>query len=102
MAYGFSKSGDQVIGITRNIAPDQPDWELIAVDVKTAAEKKLAILHLPPNVGEATGFSLHPDGKRFATSIVRGPYDICILEGFDHQKSWFDRLMGMCFETGTT
>ena len=93
MAYGFSKGGDQVIGITRNIAPDQPDWELISVDVKTGGEKRLATLHLPPNVGEATGFSLHPDGKRFATSIVRWPYDIWMLEGFDQRKSWLDRLL---------
>jgi hypothetical protein len=93
MAYGFSKSGDQVIGILRNTAPDQPDWELISVDVKTGGDKRLAILQLPPNVGEAAGFSLHPDGKRFATSIVRWPYDIWMLEGFDQQKSWLDRLL---------
>jgi Tol biopolymer transport system component len=93
MAYGFSKSGDQVIGISRNIALDQPDWELISVDLKTGSEKRLAILQLPPNVGEAAGFSLHPDGKRFATSIVRWPYDIWMLEGFDQQKSWLDRLL---------
>jgi serine/threonine protein kinase/Tol biopolymer transport system component len=93
MAYGFSKSGDQVIGISRNIAPDQPDWELMSVDMKTGSEKRLAVLHLPPSVGDAAGFSLHPDGKRFATSIARWPYDIWIIEGFDQQKSWLDRLL---------
>jgi len=27
------------------------------------------------------GFSLHPDGKRFLTSIAKEPYDIWMLEG---------------------
>ena len=92
-AYGFSKSGEQVIGVFQNTAPDHAEWELYSVDVKTGAEKRLAALDLPPNVGEVAGFSLHPDGKRFATSIARWPYDIWMLEGFDQQKSWLDRLL---------
>ena len=56
-------------------------------------EKRLAALDLPKNVGEVSGFSLHPDGKRFATSIARWPYDIWMLEGFDQEKSWLDRFL---------
>jgi Tol biopolymer transport system component len=93
LAYGFSKSGEQVIGIFHNTAPDQPEWELYSVEVKTGSEKRLAALNLPPNASEVAGFSLHPDGKRFATSIGRWPYDIWMLEGFDQQKSWLDRLL---------
>jgi hypothetical protein len=92
-AYGFSKSGEQVIGVFQNTAPDHAEWELYSVDVKTGTEKRLAALDLPKNVGEVSGFSLHPDGKRFATSIARWPYDIWMLEGFDQQKSWLDRLL---------
>ena len=91
-AYGFSKSGDRVIGVMRSRAPERADWELISVDVKTGAEKRLAPLHTPPNAGEVAGFSLHPDGKRFATAIARWNYDIWMLEGFDQPKSWLDRL----------
>ena len=31
----------------------------------------------------AGGFSLHPDGTRFATSIQIWPSDIWMVEGFD-------------------
>jgi hypothetical protein len=31
------------------------------------------------------GFSLHPDGTRFITSLGLWPSDIWMLEGFDRQ-----------------
>jgi hypothetical protein len=91
--YGFSKSGEQLIGVFQNTATDAAEWEMFSVDLKTGAEKRLAPLNLPPNVGDLAGFSLHPDGKRFATSIARWPYDIWMLEGFDQPKSLLDRLL---------
>ena len=81
-----------MIGVFHNSAPGQAEWELYSTDVRTGAEKRLAALDLPPNVGDVAGFSLHPDGKRFATSIARWPYDIWMLEGFDDRKSLLDRL----------
>jgi WD40 repeat protein len=93
MAYGFSKSGEQVIGVFQNTASDGAEWELISVEVKTGAEKRLASLNLPATVTEVAGFSLHPDGKRFATAIACAPYDIWMLEGFDQPKSLLDRLL---------
>ena len=93
MTYGLSKSGDDVIGIVRNTASEGFEWELISVDVKTGVEKRLAALDLPPEVTAVEGFSLHPDGKRFATSIWHSPSEIWMLEGFDQQKSWLDRLL---------
>ena len=94
MTYGLSKSGEDVIGIVRNTASDGAEWELISVDVKTGVEKKLAALDLPPTVNGVSDFSLHPDGKRFATSVYSVPSAIWMLEGFDQQKSWLDRLLG--------
>ena len=38
---------------------------------------------LPPTAGDAAGFSLHPDGTRFLTSVANWPFDIWMLEGFD-------------------
>ena len=87
------KSGEQVIGVFQNTAADRAEWELVSVDVKTGAEKRLAGLNLPSTVGEVAGFSLHADGKRFATTIGRWPQDIWMLEGFDQPKSLLDRLL---------
>jgi hypothetical protein len=49
----------------------------------------------PNDEGGIDGFSLHPDGKRFLTSIAKWPYDIWMLEGFDppKQTTWLDRLL---------
>jgi hypothetical protein len=40
-----------------------------------------------------SGFSLHPDGKRFAISVVTQNRDIWLLEGFRQPAGWFGRLM---------
>jgi hypothetical protein len=65
------------------------------VDVATGAEKILASLDLPASTAAISGFSLHPDGKRFLTSIAKRPYDIWMLEGFQPpSKNWFVRLFG--------
>jgi serine/threonine protein kinase len=92
--FGFSKDGDQVFGIYRNTSPDGAEWQMYAVDVKTGAEKLLGAVDLPPATESLAGFSLHPDGKRFLTSIAKLPYDIWMLEGFDQQKSWLGRVLG--------
>jgi hypothetical protein len=59
------------------------------------AEKMLAPLDLPASTNELSGFSLHPDGKRFLTSIAKWPYNIWMLEGWDQpaQKTWLDGLL---------
>jgi Tol biopolymer transport system component len=94
-AYGFSKDGAQVYGIFRNTAGEGAQWQLYSIDVKTGAEKMLAPVDLPASTDSVAGFSLHPDGKRFLTSIAKWPYDIWMLEGFDQagQKTWLDRLL---------
>jgi eukaryotic-like serine/threonine-protein kinase len=90
---GFSKDGAQVIGVFQDNSGKGPQWVLYALDVRTGAEKFLGPLELPAVVDAVAGFSLHPDGKRFLTSIAKRPYDIWILEGFDTPpKSLLDRL----------
>jgi eukaryotic-like serine/threonine-protein kinase len=94
-AYSFSKDGAQVYGIIENTSGEGPQWQLDSIDVKTGAEKMLALLDLPASTANIVGFSLHPDGKRFLTSIAKRPYDIWMLEGFDQasSKTWLDRLL---------
>jgi hypothetical protein len=61
------------------------------LNVKTGAEKLLAPVDLPASADDMLGFSLHPDGKRFLTSIAKWLYDIWMLEGFDQHKAWLER-----------
>jgi Tol biopolymer transport system component len=95
LAFAFSKDGAQVYGIVRNTTGEGAQWQLYSIDVKTGAGKMLASLDLPASTNEISGFSVHPDGKRFLTSIAKWPYDIWILEGWDQpaQKTWLDRLL---------
>ncbi len=75
-------------------AGDGAQWQLYSIDVKTGAEKIVAPVDLPASTDSIAGFSVHPAGKRFLTSIARWPYDIWMLEGFDQaaSKTWLDRL----------
>jgi WD40-like Beta Propeller Repeat len=91
--YGFSKDGSQVVGIYRNTKPDEAEWQLYSVDIKSGAEKLLGAVDLPPATEAMAGFSLHPDGKSFLISVAKWPDDIWMLEGFDQNKSWLDRLL---------
>jgi Tol biopolymer transport system component len=93
--FAFSKDGAQVYGILRNTTGEGAQWQLYSIDVKTGADKMLAPIDLPATTDNIAGFSLHPDGKRFLTSIGKFPYDIWMLEGWDQppQKSWLDRLL---------
>jgi len=90
--FGFSKDGSQVYGLYRNTSPAGAEWQLYSVDVKTGAEKLLGSVDFPPDTESLAGFSLHPDGKRFLTSIAKWPFDIWMLEGFDQHKRWWNRL----------
>jgi WD40 repeat protein len=95
LAFAFSRDGAQLYGIVRNTAGEGAQWQLYSIDVKTGAGKMLAPLDLPASTNEISGFSVHPDGKRFLTSIAKWPYDIWMLEGWDQpaQKTWLDRFL---------
>ena len=72
-----------VLGIARNATGTGAQWELWAVEVASGRERRMAALDLPGATDDLRGFSLHPDGTRFATSIALWPYDIWMLEGFE-------------------
>jgi serine/threonine protein kinase len=92
--YAFSKDGKQVYGIYRNTTGQGPQWQLHSIDVKGETDKMIAALDFPVSTSTAIGFSIHPDGKRFLTSIAKWPYDIWMFEGFDppRPKTWIERL----------
>jgi len=94
-AYAFSKDGKQVYGIYRNTTGEGPPWQLHLIGIKGDTDKMIAALDFPVSTNTAIGFSIHPDGKRFLTSIAKWPYDIWMLEGFDQPrpKTWLDRLL---------
>ena len=79
----FSKDGRQVLGMFRNTTGQGAEWQLYSIDVATGAEKLLAGVDLPVTTDDLRGFSLHPDGTRFLTSIAKWPFDIWMLEGFE-------------------
>jgi roadblock/LC7 domain-containing protein len=92
--YGFSKDGSQLFGIFRNTTGDGAQWQLYSVDVRTGADKFLAPVDLPASTDSMAGFSLHPDGKRFLTSIAKWPFDIWMLEGWEQQPTGLSRFFG--------
>jgi Tol biopolymer transport system component len=82
---GFSKDGRNVLGVYRNTSGNGAQWQLWSVDVATGGERLVADLDLPASAMGLTGFSLRPDGTRFATSLGLWPSDIWMLEGFDRR-----------------
>ena len=78
---GFSSNGRDVIGVARNTIAAGA-WQLLSIEAATGREELLATLDLPAATDGIGGFSLHPDGKRFLTSISVWPSDILMLEGF--------------------
>ncbi len=95
LAYGFSKDGSQFYGVFQNTTGTGAQWQLYSVNVKSGAEKLLAPIDLPASVDRISGFSIHPDGKRFLTSVAKFPFDIWMLEGFEQPepRSFLDRLL---------
>jgi Tol biopolymer transport system component/predicted Ser/Thr protein kinase len=79
----FAHDGRSVINLEQNTSGEGAPWRLWSIDVATGAERLLANVPLPPTAGTAAGFSLHPDGTRFLTSIANWPFDIWMFEGFD-------------------
>jgi Tol biopolymer transport system component/predicted Ser/Thr protein kinase len=94
-AYGFSKDGSEFYGVFQNTTGNGAQWQLYSVNVKSGAEKVLAPIDLAASVDRISGFSIHPDGKRFLTSVAKFPFDIWMLEGFEQPepKSFLDRLL---------
>jgi hypothetical protein len=69
----------------RNTTGNGAQWQSLSVEVATGRERVVADVDLPPSAMGLAGFSLHPDGTRFITSLGLWPSDIWMLEGFDRQ-----------------
>jgi eukaryotic-like serine/threonine-protein kinase len=95
LAYGFSKDGTQFYGVFQNTTGNGAQWQLYSVNVSTGAEKFLAPVNLSASIDRMAGFSIHPDGKHFLTSVGKFPFDIWMLEGFEQPqpKNWWYRLL---------
>ncbi len=95
LAYGFSKDGAQFYGVSQNTTGNGAQWQLYSVNVATGAEKFLAPVDLSASVDRMAGFSIHPDGKHFLTSVGKFPFDIWMMEGFEQPqpKGPLDRLL---------
>lgn len=76
--FEFSRDGSLLYAIRRG------NQELVTLDVHTAHPKRAVTLPVPLS-STLTGFSLHPDGKSFITSVGTGPCDIWLLEGNPNQ-----------------
>ena len=90
-AYGVSRDGRRLVGILRNTDPKSPEWGLYEVDMRSGAERYVAPIQLPAAATNVAGLSVHPNGDRIATSVLRLPYDIWMLEGFEAPPSWWSR-----------
>ena len=64
------------------------DWELATFVVRTGIERAPVTLDLPRSA-QVFGFSIHPDGVSFATSVAIARYDIWLIEGFKTPGRWF-------------
>lgn len=74
---------------------------LAAIDLNSGQEKVVSDLGpLPASVRAGLmalefpfrGFSMHPDGRSFLTSIYRESSDIWMLEGLEPERSLWRRL----------
>src|SRR5439155_23183859 len=81
VAFGFSKDGRLMFGIERDTKGKGAQWQLYQIDVATGADKLLGPVDLPASVDDLAGFSMHPDGARFLTSITRSSFDLWMMEG---------------------
>jgi len=91
--FGFSKDGRRMFGIEPAITGKGVQSQLYQIDVATGADKLLGTVDLPGSVTGLAGFSMHPDGTRFLTSVVHGAFDIWMLDGLNPPRSRLDRLL---------
>jgi Tol biopolymer transport system component len=89
-ATGFSKSGRDVLSVCRNTSAAGAPWQLWSVDVTTSRETLVGNVDLTVTPDTVGGFSMHPDGTRFLTSVSILPYDIWMLEGFESSRNESD------------
>lgn len=99
LTYGWAKDGNSLYGI--RVAANRR-LLLGRIDVGNGREQTAGDLGpAPAGLDFADlqgdfpyrGFSLHPDGKSFLTSVHASKGDIWMLEDFNRRAGWLDRLM---------
>ncbi len=94
--YGWSKDGQWIYGLRVN-----SKHHLVLGRIELAGGKESQVSDLgpaPPAFDYATyigefpirGFSLHPDGKSFLTSVSNGRSQIVLMRGFERSTRLFD------------
>lgn len=90
--YGWSKDGKLLYGVKRN---EHSHLVLASMDIAGGAEQVLSDLGpAPTRMGwdPLMGFSLKPDGKSFATSVLRQKASLWIFDGIHPPSSFWNRL----------
>ena len=84
-AFGFSRNSNSLYALRQN---GINRWELAEMSVAGGEEKTVTLLDIPASA-KVTGFSVHPNGKSFLTSVGIARYDIWLMEGFPQPRRWF-------------
>jgi len=96
--FGWSKDGARIVGIARGASRR---LLLQQIEIDSGRESRIADLGpVPPEFDLADplnefayrGFSLHPDGKSFLTSVLRIKTGIYLMKDFDRPQRLIDRL----------
>lgn len=96
--YGWSKDGATLYGVAADVSRH---LILNRYDIASGSEKRITDLGLvPPGFELANsqgnfwyrGFSMHPDGKSFLTSVYRMQAHIWLMEDFDRPTRLLDLL----------
>jgi serine/threonine protein kinase len=87
-ALGFSNDGLSIYVLRRN---GNQKWEVATVNVANGQVIKVLPLDISPDVN-LLGFSLHPNGKSFATSAGKMQRDIWLMEGFQPPAGIWNRF----------
>jgi eukaryotic-like serine/threonine-protein kinase len=95
---GFDWSADSRLLYGIQLSDDGKHLTFASVDVRSGAERILAtdIMPLPIAAQPVRGFT-RVSGTTFLTSLVRVRSDIWLLDGFNYQRSWSDRLPALRF-----
>ncbi len=97
LIHGWNREGSQIIAVRQS---EQRRLLLAMLDVRTGRETTTRDLGPSPFSPWTVilfptplrGFSLVPDGKSFATSILRTQGDIWLLEGFQRKLGALERI----------
>ena len=79
-AFAFSNDSRQLYALRR-----ADEWELVTVDIPAGTERAIAVRL--PATATVTGFSVHPDGRSFVTSLGTRKYDIWVRERSSDETS---------------